>query len=117
MFLTLFTPNKIIEEISELTVIVMSIHRSYVVRHVRDTHRDKPLKVVDLLKSGDELPSLSDTDDKDESGDAVTDMSTLETSDESLEKGTYNFGLDARKSDLGGLRTTKVQTSLRIRTV
>ena len=65
------------------------------VRHVRDTHRDKPLKVVDLLKSGDELTGLSDTDDKDESGDAVADMSTLETSDESLEKGTYSLGLDA----------------------
>ena len=66
------------------------------VRHVRDTHRDKPLKVVDLLKSGDELPSLSDTDEKDESGDVVADMSTLETSDESLEKGTYSSGLDAK---------------------
>ena len=42
--------------------------RSYVIRHVRDTHRDKPVKVLDLLKTGEteadfEYDMMNGTDD------------------------------------------------------
>lgn len=50
-----------------------SLCRSYVVRHVRDTHRNKPVRVIDLSKGPDpeDIPEyaqdgadLDDTDDR-----------------------------------------------------
>ncbi|KAK3598969.1 hypothetical protein CHS0354_024641 [Potamilus streckersoni] len=38
--------------------------RSYVVRHVRDTHKDKPLRVIDLMTSDDIVSLEGDMDDE-----------------------------------------------------
>ncbi|KAL3857655.1 hypothetical protein ACJMK2_012302 [Sinanodonta woodiana] len=38
--------------------------RSYVVRHVRDTHKDKPLRVIDLMMSDDIVSLEGDMDDR-----------------------------------------------------
>ena len=70
------------------TVNMVFYGRSYVVRHVRDTHRDKPLRVVDLLKNGEVEENLDESDELNDSGDTTVDTDGLEVQDDVLDKGT-----------------------------
>ena len=70
------------------TVNMVFYCRSYVVRHVRDTHRDKPLRVVDLLKNGEAEDNLDESDELNDSGDTAVDTDGLEVQDDVLDKGT-----------------------------
>ena len=56
----------------------VSYCRSYVVRHIRDTHRDKPMKVIDLMDTGEIVNDPDDSDVLNESDDMTMDISRSE---------------------------------------
>ena len=61
--------------------------RSYVVRHIRDTHRDKAMAVIDLVETGE---IEADAGDLDESVDSSMDVSKTDDMGDSVDKGTIS---------------------------
>ena len=63
--------------------------RSYVVRHIRDTHRDKPMTVIDLVETGEIENDPDDNDLLNESDDMNMDISRSEDMNDSPNQGKY----------------------------
>ena len=67
----------------------VSYRRSYVVRHIRDTHRDKPMKIIDLMETGEINNNPDDSEVLNESDDMTMDISRSEDMHDSSNQGTF----------------------------